>query len=158
MFTWAGLEPVFVKKCFTGVLPSLKQTFSHLKINGWKASLSFLEGLFSGVNMLVLGSVVSYNKNTMNTFCPWTKPARYCLPQKYWDLPMFIYLEENCEENSWDDECPTIMVWLSKTEVLPKTNDWNLKKQPFEEENHLNQTFMILGSPFSHNHGSGKLP
>ena len=32
------------------ILPSLKLTFSHLKMDGWNTIVSFLDGLFSGAN------------------------------------------------------------------------------------------------------------
>ena len=40
-------------------IPSLKLTFSHLEIDGWKTIVSFLDGLFSGA-MLDLGRVYIY--------------------------------------------------------------------------------------------------
>ena len=42
--------------CFDDVLPSLKLTFSHLKMDGWTTSFLLGPGLFSGAKMLVLGS------------------------------------------------------------------------------------------------------
>ena len=41
---------------YRAVLPSLKQTFSHPKMDGWKTILSFWDTIFSGV-MLVSGYV-----------------------------------------------------------------------------------------------------
>ena len=37
-------------------IPSMKLTFSHLKMDGWNTIISFWDGLFSG-DMLVSGSV-----------------------------------------------------------------------------------------------------
>ena len=42
-------------------LPSLKLTFSHLKMDAWNTIVSFLgPGLFSGAKLLVLGSAYTF--------------------------------------------------------------------------------------------------
>ena len=47
-------------------IPSLKLTFSPLKMDGWNTILSYWGGLFSGAKMLVSGRV----KHVMYTRCP----------------------------------------------------------------------------------------
>ena len=50
-----GFQVHWFKKLLESQLPSLKQTFSHLKMDGWKVSFPLGTGLFSGAKMLVSG-------------------------------------------------------------------------------------------------------
>ena len=42
--------PVNVRGCFVCRLPSLKLTFSHLKMDGWNTSFLLGQNVFSGAN------------------------------------------------------------------------------------------------------------
>ena len=54
---WAS--EVNVSQQYKRQIPTLKLTFSHLKMDGWNTIVSFSHGLFSGA-MLVLGSVTLF--------------------------------------------------------------------------------------------------
>ena len=43
-----------------GVIPSLKLTFSPLKMDGWNTSLSYWEGLFSGAMLVFRECIVFF--------------------------------------------------------------------------------------------------
>ena len=114
-----GFQVHRFKELLESQLPSLKLTFSHLKMDGWKMSFPLGPGLFSGAKMLVSGRVALNSVSIWRDY--WKSPAK-CLVLKFeffdQKVPSAFVLTQSCNfhrivtsnsENKQQGGAPTIV-------------------------------------------------